>query len=413
MGNAHYSTETGILGEGIRYFSPVKNSDGTITGVVCVGLTLETIHKQVVTAQYNILIGLLLGLLVGILGAIFLAKKIKHILFGLEPREIAAKLEEIEIIENEISEGLLAIDQHQKIIMINREAYQLINQLSLESSIKIDHYLTTHLFETIFADCFQTHTKIKDQTLHINDLEIIANISPIYINGIFSGAVATFRDQSKMQQLIHRLSGTEQYIDSLRAQTHEFMNKMHVIMGLIELKKYDDVSEYIQLLTVHYSKEVGYITDSIKTPAIAGFILGKISEADEQDVTIKLSDSSSLPNLKLESSIHLLLQVLGNLLDNAIEAVACQPIKQVDVLLTYDIEANIVIIQITDTGNGIPTFIRQHIFEQGISTKGKQRGFGLNLVDKTIKQHKGFIDISSTSTGGTQFYVEFPLRNGG
>ncbi|MEG2602086.1 MAG: ATP-binding protein, partial [Carnobacterium sp.] len=266
------------------------------------------------------------------------------------------------------------------------------------------------LYSVLFEQVFETKEKLKDQALYLSGIEVIASVAPIFIEGDFAGAVATFRDQSEMQNLIHELSGTEQYIDSMRAQTHEFMNKMHVILGLIELEKYSEVTRFIRQLNNDYQEEVGYITEKIKVPAIAGFLLGKINEAKEQGVEIILEEQSFLPELKTGESIHLLLQIMGNLLDNAKEAVAHTLDKRVTLLVSYDLEGQILIIKVTDSGQGIAADIQAKMFERGFSTKGEHRGYGLNLIQTIVTNHQGFIEVKSQQNQGTTFYIELPYE---
>ncbi|MEF9937990.1 ATP-binding protein [Carnobacterium sp.] len=409
-GKSHYSEQIGVLGDGYRYFTPVFNSSGEVIGVVCVGLTMDTINRDVSDAQWKILVGLGLGLIVGVIGAIFLSQKIKSILFGLEPSEIATRLSEKEIIENEVSEGILAISSNQEIVLVNREAIKMFTQSDIQQEIKLGVHLDEVLYSVLFEQVFETKEKLKDQALYLSGIEVIASVAPIFIEGDFAGAVATFRDQSEMQNLIHELSGTEQYIDSMRAQTHEFMNKMHVILGLIELEKYSEVTSFIRQLNNDYQEEVGYITEKIKVPAIAGFLLGKINEAKEQGVEIILEEQSFLPELKTGESIHLLLQIMGNLLDNAKEAVAHTLDKRVTLLVSYDLEGQILIIKVTDSGQGIAADIQAKMFERGFSTKGEHRGYGLNLIQTIVTNHQGFIEVKSQQNQGTTFYIELPYE---
>ncbi|MEG1174200.1 ATP-binding protein [Carnobacterium sp.] len=409
-GKSHYSEQIGVLGDGYRYFTPVFNSSGEVIGVVCVGLTMDTINRDVSDAQWKILVGLGLGLIVGVIGAIFLSQKIKSILFGLEPSEIATRLSEKEIIENEVSEGILAISSNQEIVLVNREAIKMFAQSDIQQEIKLGVHLDEVLYSVLFEQVFETKEKLKDQALYLSGIEVIASVAPIFIEGDFAGAVATFRDQSEMQNLIHELSGTEQYIDSMRAQTHEFMNKMHVILGLIELEKYSEVTSFIRQLNNDYQEEVGYITEKIKVPAIAGFLLGKINEAKEQGVEIILEEQSFLPELKTGESIHLLLQIMGNLLDNAKEAVAHTLDKRVTLLVSYDLEGQILIIKVTDSGQGIAGDIQAKMFERGFSTKGEHRGYGLNLIQTIVTNHQGFIEVKSQQNQGTTFYIELPYE---
>lgn len=405
-GTEHFSTREGVLGDGLRFFVPVKDDEGNIIGVICAGMTISTIDAEMYGLQKRISLGLLLGLAIGIIGAIISSKTIKSILFGLEPKDIASMVTEKNLINDEINEGIIAIDQHHTITLANHAAKYMLHEvdINLVEQTMIDE----DIFNLLFRHCFNSQKKETDQEVTLHHLSLIASISPIFNNKVFNGAVVTFRDQSEMTQLMHTLSGSQQYIDALRAQTHEFMNKTHVIMGLIEQKDYNSVQAYIKQISHDYKKEVGFVTDMIKSPAIAGFIIGKINEASEQDVTIILDNQSFLPELAMTDTIHEVVQILGSLIDNAIDATKGQMIKQINLFILYESEGDILIIEVKDTGQGILTESSDMIFQKGFSTKGENRGYGLSALSQIMKQHDGTIDIQPNKPHGTIFYIELP-----
>lgn len=411
-GKSHFSTKEGILGEGTRYFTPVKDNQGNVIGVICVGLRSITIDAELEEAHTKLLIGLFLGLSVGILGATYGAYRIKKIIFNLEPYEIANLVYDKELVEQEITESILAINLNKQIILMNKEAQKLLKKIDSSYNLKLNDFLPEKLYEALFESVFISKQKIKDQRLSIDPLNIVVNTSPIFAKNKFRGAVVTFRDQSDLTLLIQQLSGTEQYIDSLRAQTHEFMNKMQVIMGMIELKQYDDVSRYINKLHNNFQAEVGYITDKVKSAAIAGYLLGKAGEAQEQKITFILDPNSYLPELRESADIHELLQILGNVLTNAFDAVKLEFVKEVTLSLNFDSEEEIIIITINDNGCGIDLSYADQIFNNKFSTKSTNRGYGLYMVHKTITSRAGLIEFSSTKDLGTEFYIEFPITKG-
>ncbi|MBO0418764.1 MAG: ATP-binding protein [Vagococcus fluvialis] len=411
-GKSHFSTKEGILGEGTRYFTPVKDNQGNVIGVICVGLRSITIDAELEEAHTKLLIGLFLGLSVGVLGATYGAYRIKKIIFNLEPYEIANLVYDKELVEQEITESILAINLNKQIILMNKEAQKLLKKIDSSYNLKLNDFLPEKLYEALFESVFISKQKIKDQRLSIDQLNIVVNTSPIFAKNKFRGAVVTFRDQSDLTLLIQQLSGTEQYIDSLRAQTHEFMNKMQVIMGMIELKQYDDVSRYINKLHNNFQAEVGYITDKVKSAAIAGYLLGKAGEAQEQKITFILDPNSYLPELTESADIHELLQILGNVLTNAFDAVKLEFVKEVTLSLNFDSEEEIIIITISDNGCGIDLSYADQIFNNKFSTKSTNRGYGLYMVRKTITSRAGLIEFSSTKDLGTEFYIEFPITKG-
>lgn len=412
-GDSHFSKRKGVLGDGIRFFVPVKDDNHQIIGVICAGVTIDTIQSEINHLQAKMTLILLIGLIVGVIGAFISSKAIKRILLGLEPSDISRLVQEKQLINDEINEGIIAINSFKQITLINHAAKSLL--YSIDDSFKLTENtpIDERLFRMFFNECFETKQILKDQEILLNTTTLISTVSPIVTNHQFNGAVITFRDQSEMQQLIHTLSGSQQYIDALRAQTHEFMNKTHVIMGLVEQKKYDTVQTYIQQISQDYKKEVGYVTDIIKSPVIAGFILGKINEAQEQKVTLTLDPSSFLPDLELDNCVHHIIQILGNLLDNAIDATKQEEVKHIHLLISYETEGHILIVEVSDTGCGLDILDTSLLFKKGFSTKGDNRGYGLYAISRIINEHDGLIDLSNNDTTGATVYIELPLRNKG
>ncbi|MEC3597901.1 ATP-binding protein [Bacillus thuringiensis] len=409
-GSEHFSKQVGILGEGTRFFTPILNEKGKQVGIVCVGFVQKTINQELWDAQKNLYMGLGFGLFIGIVGAIYLARKLKEILLGLEPRQIVANIKKRDIIINSVGEGIIAVTPKGKILLQNNNFKKLIkNAKFTEDNIK-NGYLDKYIFSTFFAEVFKTGKSISDHLIVVNQFEFIVNVQLIFVDKKIYGAVATLRDQSEMQQLIRELSGTEQYIDSLRAQNHKFMNQLHTILGLIELEKYQDVTRFIYVLNADYQREIGFVTDKIKSPAVAGFLLGKTSELKEQGVKLMIDAESYFPSMKMGEMLHDLLLSMGILLDNAKESMALTVIKQATIFLHYDVEEKVILIEVKDTGIGMDEECMKKIFERGFSTKGKDRGYGLDAVQSIVKQYHGLIDVQSELGKGSIFRVEVPYK---
>ncbi|KAB2332273.1 sensor histidine kinase [Cytobacillus depressus] len=409
-GTEHFSKQQGILGEGTRFFTPIWNEDGQQVGIVCVGIVQETVNQALWDAQRTLYFGLGFGLLVGIIGAIYLAHQLKKLLLGLEPQQIVANIQERDIIIDSVSEGIIAVTPDQRILLHNLNFTKLMEKAKFTGDYKKDAYLDKDIFSLFFNEVFTTGKSISNQVVVVNQSELIVNIKVIYINDEIYGAVATLRDQSEMQQLIRQLSGTEQFIDSLRAQNHKFMNQLHTILGLIELKKFDDVAHFIRVLNADYHREVGFVTDKIKSPAVAGFLLGKTSELKEQGVKLTIDSDSHFPNMKMGEMLHDLLLSMGVLLDNAKDAVANSKEKQVSLFLHYDEEEEVILFEVQDSGAGIDEGLIEKIFERGFSTKGGTRGYGLDAVQSIVKQYQGIVDVQSEVGNGSNFRIEVPYK---
>ena len=409
-GDEHYSEHVGILGDGLRFFTPVLNEEGEQVGVVCVGYTKETIAVQTREAQQKLLLGVVIGLLIGLSGSILLANKIKQTLLGLEPEQIATRLKERKIITDAVVEGIIAIDGHRKVLLINENAKTILTKADLTHTIVIDGHLNEEVYAVLFSEAFEKKSAISNQSIVLNHIELVINISPMMINNEFSGAVATFRDQSEVQNLLRELSGTEQYVDSLRAQSHHFMNQLHVILGLIELKKYEEVKDFVSILNQSYHQQVGYITEKIKSPVLAGFLLGKANEAQEQNVLFSIDKSSYFPNIEVNRLTHHLIVAIGVLLDNAFEAVQDSDHKEVTLFLHYNKEEQILMIQVRDTGIGMKEENKSKIFNRGFSTKGNRRGYGLDAVQTIIQSYNGMIEVESEEMKGTNVLIELEVE---
>lgn len=409
-GSEHYSEHIGILGAGRRFFTPIWNAEGQQVGMVCVGITNETIAIQNQSAQSKLLYGLALGLLVGLTGSVLLANTIKKTLLGLEPEQIATRLKEREIITDAVVEGIIAISKDKKILLVNENAQTIIKKAELTENISSGTLLNKTLFNVLFQECFSSTESISSHSIVLNHLDVVMSVSPIWIKKEFSGAVVTIRDQSEMQHLLRELSGTEQYIDSLRAQSHNFMNQLHVIMGLIELGKYSQVKDFISILNKDYHDQVGYITEKIKSPVLAGFLMGKANEAKEQKVHFTIDQASNFPNIEVNDLTHHLIVAIGVLLDNAFEAVQTQSEKEVNLYLYNDNDEGILSIEVTDTGIGMNAENQEKIFQRGFSTKGQKRGYGLDAVQTIIRSYNGIIDVQSEEQVGSKVSIELEYK---
>ena len=411
-GTEHYSRQEGVLGEGTRFFTPIWSEAGEQVGIVCVGIVQENVNQAIWNAHKSLYIGLGFGLLVGLFGAIYLARQLKKLLWGMEPKEIVAKIKERDHIIDSVSEGIIAVSPDKEVLLFNNIFLNLMEKAKFEAGDIKNGFLSNYIFSILFEEVFKTEKSQSNQVLVMNQLELVANIKFVQIDGEIHGAVATLRDQSELKQLIRELSGTSQYIDSLRAQNHKFMNQLHTILGLIELKKYDEVSQFIRVLYTDYNREIGFVTDKIKSPAIAGFLLGKTSELKEQGVELFIDPDSHFPNLRMGEILHDLLLAMGVLLDNAKDAVREMDRKQVTLFLSYDEEEGVILFEIQDTGSGIDRALMSKIFERGFSTKGDARGYGLDAVRSIVNQNEGIVDIQSELGNGTNFRIELPYRRG-
>jgi len=409
-GKEYVSYAEGTLGQSLRSFTPIYSPEGKQIGAVAVGILLDSIKQAVDISRTTIYLAVGLGFLVGAVGAIVLARNIKKTLFGLEPFAIAKLLEERSAMLQAVREGIIAVDKKAQITLVNGEARRLLNQAGIKGNPlgqNVELYVPNSRLHNILV----TGIAEVDQEQDMNGITLLTNRVPVSVSGEIVGAIATFRDKTEMQQLAEELTGVRSYAEALRAKTHEFMNKLHVILGLVRLESYDQLANYVSQIAQQYQDEVGYVIRRIKNPIFAGFLLGKLSRAREAGTDLVISEDSFLPDSVESEIVHALVTIVGNLIDNAFEAIAGSSLKRIDVSFVYNNE--VLFIEVSDTGIGIPVEEISRIFLKGYSTKADNRGWGLFLVQQNVEKLKGRISVVSEVGVGTKFMVTLPYLSKG
>lgn len=402
-GEAYISKKKGSLGLSIRGKAPiVKNEE--IIGVISVGYLLADVNELVQDKNQPIIILFIIFLVVGIIASIFIAKHLKGLLFNMEPYEIAESLLQKEAILQSTKEGIIAVDSNNKISLINESAKQI---LQIEN-IRDDKILKQDLAK--FVDIpIRAYAQQDD---HIVDREFILNHDIIFMNSFLLkegndlyGAVATFRRKTDLEEVTNELSTIKQYADGLRAQAHEFSNKMHTISGLLQLDHIKEAKKFIRQDYQTYTTQHDIITTAIKEPSIQALLIAKYNQASEKGIELELYPESQLDKLPSIKQRDVLLKVLGNLIDNAFFIVGEDP--KISLLIT-DIGKEI-IIEIDDNGPGIAVIDEKRIFEDGFSTKKENgHGTGLYIVKKAVTLLKGEIFLETSELGGACFVIMIP-----
>jgi two-component system, CitB family, sensor histidine kinase MalK len=406
-GKEHISISKGSLGPSLRFFTPIKNSHGKQLGAVAVGISLDNVEKAVNKSRVGIFIGTLIGILIGTIGAVILARYIKKVLLGLEPFAIAKLLKERSAMIQSVREGIVAVDQDSKITLVNRAAYKLFQKAGLGDEpigMDIKEYIPT----AIFNHHENTGKFEIDDEQNLNGITILVNRVPVIVGNKAVGAIATFRDKTEIKLLAEQLTGVSIYADALRAQTHEFMNKLHVILGMVHMGYYEKLAEYINKTIDNRNNEMGSITRKIQDHVLAGFLIGKLSFAREAGVEFNVFCEQPLPQPTHTDITHELITIIGNLVDNAVEAVTGCLNKKIDVQFDYGDE--ILTIEVSDSGLGMNEELQNKIFQKGYSTKGENRGLGLYLISRSIEKLEGEMIISSKPGKGTLVSVYIPYK---
>ena len=391
----------------LRATSPILAADSTQIGTVSVGISVDSASEALGESRFAMIFASYFGLVLGMIGALFLARNIKETLFGLEPFAIARLLEERNAMLQSVREGIVAIDNTGRVTLVNEEALRLLD-LEGQREHLLNHSIDDAIPKTRLLEVLQSKKAEYDQEELLNGAAVVMNRVPVNVDGRTVAAIATFRDRSEIKRMAEELTGVRIYVEALRSQTHEFMNKLHVVLGLVRLQAYDELIKYITRISSEQDAETDFVTQHINDPVLAGFWIGKLSRARELGVHLRLNPDSFVPRLQNVDFTNDLVTIIGNLLDNAMETLLESAKKHVNVLFLY--EEGCICIEVQDTGQGIPTELRETIFEKGFSSKAQDRGFGLALVRKVLSMRNGNLTFDSSQNIGTTFRVTIPYE---
>lgn len=413
LGKENVSINRGQLVQALRVFTPVFDPQHKQIGVVVIGISLSEVADQINQSRWNILWTALFGILVGAIGTWLLVKASRRILFGLEPYEVSELFEQRQAMLYAIKEGVIAVDINAQVTLINHAARKLFRETgmpqALESEI-IQSIQATGALIINLREVLRSGKPQRDEEILFRGRVLLCNTMPVLKGGVMIGAICSFRDKTEVTQLTQRLSGMVNYVDALRQHSHEFMNKLHVILGLLHMKSYAQLEDYILKTANNYQTEIGSLVKKIQSPVIAGVLLSKLNRAADSGHQLILSEDSFLPDSGNEQQISVLVTVLGNLIENAFDALARQPDGEVSVLLHY--QNGWLSCEVSDDGPGIPAEQLDAIFEHGFSSKGEQRGVGLFLCKQQIQSLGGKIIVESDPGVYTQFLVQLPWDGG-
>ena len=228
------------------------------------------------------------------------------------------------------------------------------------------------------------------------------------IDGTISGAVASFRPKDELDRLGRKLIHMKEYSELLRAQTHEYSNKLHTIAGLIQIGAQQEALDLVMTEASGYQELMKVLVEAVPDPVVAGIILGKFNRARELKINLSLEPDSSFADLPPHIERGHLVTVLGNLLDNAFEAVReAGNDGEVRLFLT-DLGVDL-IIEVEDSGRGVSPEVADRLFERGVTTHSSTgRGTGLHLVRRAVDALGGNITFSRGELGGALFTVIIP-----
>ena len=399
-GHTWVGVQKGTLGVSARGKAPIFNQ-GHVIGLVSVGYLEDTVGQQLLADLPGFATTVLLSLGLGVAGSMLLASRLKRQTFGLEPYEIAGLLEEREASLQGIHEGAIATDGDGTITLANEQARRL---LSLPTDC-VGRKVAQVLPQGRLLKFLSGGLKDEDEVLLAGERVLVASRRAILVRGREIGHVATLRDTTELTGLARGL-GVDSLTDALRAQAHEFANRLHTIAGLMQLGRPEEAMKLIAQTSGVHQELTESLLERVGDPVLGALLLAKAAIASERGVELRVSDNTVMTRSALDSED--LITLLGNLIDNALDAAATSDGRWVSVSVTEQDDE--LVVKVHDSGSGIPDGVDGQIFQEGFSTKagpnGKRRGFGLALVRQVARRNGG--DVTVVNNGGALFMVRIP-----
>ena len=349
----------------VPVFGEVGAQTGRVVGTAAVGQEYPSLGESLLSAVPNLLTYLGLAGIVGVAGSLLVARRVKRQTLGLEPVEIRGLVEHREAMLTGIKEGVLGLDLDDRVTLVNAEADRM---LGLPDDC-VGRTLTELGVEDRLLDVLTGSAAQQDAVVFVGERILTLNRKPVAVRGVPAGSVTTMRDLTELRALEQELGVTRQTTEALRAQAHEFANRLHTISGLLELEEYAEVLRYVKRLGSATQQLAAAVTERIESPPLAALLIAKSSVAAERGIRLHLADASRVGPLD-EGLAEDLATVVGNLVDNALDAVGPLGGGEVDVCVRE--EGAEVTVEVRDSGPGVAPELVEEVFTSGFTTKARR-----------------------------------------
>ncbi|WP_217999699.1 sensor histidine kinase [Curtobacterium ammoniigenes] len=402
-GKVHLDVNDGSTGPSANARVPLYGLSGAFEGEVSVGIPEASVTSELAKQlpSYAIWFAVMFG--VGTGASFLFASILKRRTFGLEIDELAQLLQEREATLHGIREGVVAVDPNGVFSVVNGEARRLLGLPEECVGRRVIDVVPPGRVRDVLID----PTPLKDWILITSDYWLVVNRRSARLQNRPHGIVITVQDRTALEGLTRELDGARSFTDSLRAQQHEFSNRLHAIAGLLELGRASDALEYLNEIRGSDANLDQSLRLRIACPPIVGLMLGKAAEAAERGIELVIDPATRLG--PAPDRVQTLITVLGNLVDNAFDALAgvASP-RRVTVRIVESTAATEIVV--SDNGPGIAAGISEQIFTRGFTTKRgtlvRQTGLGLSLVHDAVARAGGSITVSQGP--GATFTVTVP-----
>ena len=399
------TTDNGPSGTQRRAYAAIYDEEGNYAGFVMAIMLMKNIKNETIQIILTFILITIIAILIELFISAELSNKIKKSLLGYEPDVFTSMFRMRDNILESLDEGIVAVDKVGKVQFINKSAVEMLTTDGKEDSF-IGKYVS-NLSNTIPALNPLCASKTSRSVSSAYD-NILIDTIPIKENDSVTGTVGILHNRKEYTKLMEDLTGTRYLVDSMRANNHDFTNKLHVILGLIQMEMYDEATSYIQNITMVQRETISKVMNCINEPAIAALLIGKIARASELNVKFVLREGCYYSSADISLPSEVLVTVIGNLIENAFESMNDMNYDgQKELLFGMYSKPGALLITADDTGSGISDSNIGRIFENGFSTKGSGRGTGLYQVKNLIEAAGGKINVESQEGIGTSFTISF------
>ncbi|MFJ5775666.1 ATP-binding protein [Streptomyces sp. NPDC093094] len=401
-------TYTGTLGPSVRAVTPVTDG-GHVIGLVSAGIKVEAISRRA-SEQVTALVGVAAGALVlGAVGTYVVNARLRRHTHGMNAAELSRMHDYHQAALHAVREGLLMLDGRYRVALINDGGREL---LGVSGEVVGRSVAGLGLPAPLTGALLASGPRVDE--VHLTaDRVLVVNTSPVS-GGEHRGTVVTLRDVTELQSLMGELDSERGFTQALRSQAHEAANRLHTVVSLIELGRAEEAVEFATAELELAQALTDQVVAAVSEPVLAALLLGKTAQANERGVELLVSQEGALDDGLLPEALPArdLVTILGNLIDNAVDAAQGTMAARVTVA-AYTEGGSELVLRVSDSGAGVDPAQAELVFRRGWSTKPAGpggRGLGLALVRQAVHRHEGALTVTGAADGGASFEARLPLR---
>ncbi|MFF4364231.1 ATP-binding protein [Streptomyces sp. NPDC001604] len=402
----------GTLGLSVRAVTPIEDADKRVVGLVSAGIKVKAISERV-QGQVSALLSVAAGALaLGAIGTYVVNARLRRHTHGMNATQLSRMHDYHQAALHAVREGLLMLDGQYRVALINDGGRELLG-VGPEGEVVGRSVADLGLPGPLTGALLASEPRVDE--VHLTaDRVLVVNTSPVS-GGERRGTVVTLRDVTELQSLMGELDSERGFTQALRSQAHEAANRLHTVVSLIELGRAEEAVDFATAELELAQALTDQVVAAVSEPVLAALLLGKTAQANERGVELVVSEDSRLDDGLLPPTLPArdLVTILGNLIDNAVDA--AQGSIGARVTVTAYAEGTELVMRVADTGTGVDPAHAELVFQRGFSTKPAGpggRGLGLALVRQAVTRQEGTLTVAESEEGGAVFEVRLPLDPG-